>query len=653
MRTNAMKAIGLGLALLLPLSACTPDTVPDQTASPQRTQVTMMHFNKLPTLEALVEHIYDDIDLVVEQNASATLDNESERRLKNGHGSDLIMTTLPGGAVRDYTYDLSAEDLVLNYSSAVMKTLLVDGQTHYVPLPGQYYGYVVNKTLVEELGFDLPQNDQQILAILQAAKDKGVGVGSNGDSIGFYNIGESYLANQIFGNYVPDFLALPEGVIWLEELQEGKATFSGHMEPAMDLLLRCIEQGYFDPGTNLSSTSVMTSSKNAVHVLDRLLDRTMVLAYGSTELYQNLAAAESDDEFTMIPFLSRAGRAGWLVSIGNGYLAVNQALAAPGQEQKLDATLRVLALLSTEKGQRALMQDSRAVVSYLKADVGATHDLPADIRDTVDNGYVFDATLPNDLVQYFGRQMSMVIAGRATLSAAMSAVDNYNRNGLDTADQASTIVGQVASDLLYANYNTRREETALGDLIADAVRHYTGAEIALVNGGGIRSSLYAGDVWDADLAAVCPYNNKIITVEATGEALRKALANGISQTDRGRDIPGGRFLQVSGLHYTYRPMQGDAPSELLAYTLPDGSALDDRHSYLVAITDYMAGASTYAEGNGDGYVMFNVYDDTLPKGVELVTETGGTYRDALKSYFAAHPGQAIAPTLEGRITVAD
>ncbi|MDO5135702.1 MAG: 5'-nucleotidase C-terminal domain-containing protein [Eubacteriales bacterium] len=662
MKKRVMLAALAGAALGLMMTACTqkapvePETQEteetQQTGKSGKTQITMMYFNQLPTFEALVETSCEDIDLVVEQNSSATLDSESERRLQNHHGSDLIMTTLPGGPVNEYTYDLSAEEFVLEYSSAMTKQLLVDGQTRYIPLPGQYFGYLINETLVEELGFSLPKSKQDIYQILGAAQEKGVGIGVNRDCMGFYNIGENYLANLVFGNYVPDFLSTPEGIVWLESLQKGEAAFSGNMEHSMDFLLNCVEKGYFDTGATLSSNSVTISNKNAVDVTNRMLDRTMVLVYGNTELYQKLSAQSKGDRFTMIPFLSQEGRPGWLISIGNGCLAVNKSLAESGKEKKLEAALKVLALLSTEEGQRAWMEDTDAVYSFLKDGASLAQDVPEGVRETVEKGYVFNSNLPNNIAQYFGRQMNLVIVGKSTLEEAMTAVDNYGKNGFGSMEEARTIVGKVGEDLIYENYNTRREETAIGNLIADAVREYAGAEIALVNGGSIRSSLYEGEVWDADLAAVCPYSNLVVTLKVTGKALREALANGISQTDRGENVPGGRFLQVSGLCYSYRPMKDEKDEgQLLEVTLPDGSPLDDEAAYLVAVTNYMAGSSTYTEGNGDGFLMLNVYDEAEPKTAELVTETGGTFRDALKAYFASHEGEDLSVGLEGRITI--
>ncbi len=91
----------------------------------------------------------------------------------------------------------------------------------------------------------------------------------------------------------------------------------------------------------------------------------------------------------------------------------------------------------------------------------------------------------------------------------------------------------------------RSQETNLGDLSADAYRAITGADIALVNGGGVRENIKKGSITYGNILAVHPFGNYLCMVEATGQEILDALEIGT------RSIPGesGGFLQVSGLTY--------------------------------------------------------------------------------------------------------
>ena len=119
------------------------------------------------------------------------------------------------------------------------------------------------------------------------------------------------------------------------------------------------------------------------------------------------------------------------------------------------------------------------------------------------------------------------------------------------------------------------------------------------------------------------------------------------------EIPGGRFLNVSGLRYSFTPPTGDSPAQLVDVTLPDGSPLDEDAVYTIAVTDYMAGSSGYFDNNGDGFTMLNVYSSDFPKAenVKLVRETEYTLRSILEEYIISHNDEEISSQVEGRITL--
>lgn len=91
----------------------------------------------------------------------------------------------------------------------------------------------------------------------------------------------------------------------------------------------------------------------------------------------------------------------------------------------------------------------------------------------------------------------------------------------------------------------RRGEANIGNLCADAIRYGTKAEIAMINGGGIRASIEAGDITVNDCFQVFSFNNTVCTATMSGQQILDALEFGA------RAVPEevGGFLQVSGLRY--------------------------------------------------------------------------------------------------------
>ncbi len=153
----------------------------------------------------------------------------------------------------------------------------------------------------------------------------------------------------------------------------------------------------------------------------------------------------------------------------------------------------------------------------------------------------------------------------------------------------------------------RRAETNLGDLCADAYRAQSGADIAFVNGGGVRTNINAGDITLGDILKVHPFGNAMCVIEVSGQQILDALEWGA------RAIPNelGGFLQVSGLTYEIHsyiesPCISDENSMFVGIegerrvknVLVGGEPIDPEATYTLASHDYML------LNNGDGFTMF-------------------------------------------------
>lgn len=196
-----MKYISIGLCLtaLVGLTVCQP------TKDCSKTTVTMMYPIVLEQFERLVEKTYPDIDLQIESTTTAALNGDSERRLRNGRSTDLVVTTLPTGDVKEYMMDLSAAAFSTSYQSTVMNPVMVEGKAYYLSLPGQYSGYILNTTLLARLGKPLPVSNTELLALLDAGIEQGVGIGPDGTMFGIDIISTSAIGSYLLGTYTSPY----------------------------------------------------------------------------------------------------------------------------------------------------------------------------------------------------------------------------------------------------------------------------------------------------------------------------------------------------------------------------------------------------------------------------------------------------------------
>lgn len=97
------------------------------------------------------------------------------------------------------------------------------------------------------------------------------------------------------------------------------------------------------------------------------------------------------------------------------------------------------------------------------------------------------------------------------------------------------------------NRLVRTGETNLGDLCSDALRVVTNADIAFVNGGGLRAPLESGDVTFNDIFSVFPFNNRVVTAEVTGRILLDMLEMGMMSYPE----EDGSFPHMSGVTFSF------------------------------------------------------------------------------------------------------
>ena len=115
-------------------------------------------------------------------------------------------------------------------------------------------------------------------------------------------------------------------------------------------------------------------------------------------------------------------------------------------------------------------------------------------------------------------------------------------------DKVSAKIAHTDFDLIVNEGDiqlARNNETNLGDLIADAFRKATGAEIAIVNSGGIRENIPAGDITYGDVLNSIPYINELCAIKVKGQAIADVLEFCVSYAPE----PHGGFMQVSGISF--------------------------------------------------------------------------------------------------------
>ncbi len=169
-------------------------------------------------------------------------------------------------------------------------------------------------------------------------------------------------------------------------------------------------------------------------------------------------------------------------------------------------------------------------------------------------------------------------------------------------------IGATATTLDSRSMTVGTQEAAIGNLIADAIRASTGADVAITNGGGIRAGKQyppGTRLTRRDILSEMPFGNTTVMVELAGADMRAALENGFSQLPN----RAGRFPQVSGLKVEVDPRL-PAGARVMSIEV-EGKPLDPTARYKVASNNFLlAGGDNYA-ALGRGRVLIGPTDGKL------------------------------------------
>ncbi len=187
---------------------------------------------------------------------------------------------------------------------------------------------------------------------------------------------------------------------------------------------------------------------------------------------------------------------------------------------------------------------------------------------------------PARIVSFSGRRIA---ANHAEIDPDAKMTLLVNKATRQVKDVKKQVIAEFTNDY-QREYS---HECPIGNLIADSLRHETGAEIALQNSGGIQSDIDSGEFTFGDLFNVLPFDNQVVQMQISGSDILEILTQSASKR-RG-------ILQVSGLSYSFanRGQDDYEVKEVLVGSEP-----------IVATKTYLVGTNSFLGDGGDNFLAF-------------------------------------------------
>ncbi len=157
-----------------------------------------------------------------------------------------------------------------------------------------------------------------------------------------------------------------------------------------------------------------------------------------------------------------------------------------------------------------------------------------------------------------------------------------------TLDQSLAVTSQNVS--LTPNKSFCGESCPVGEVLSDALLSAAkafGADVAILNAGGVRAALPAGEITYRHLIQAYPFNSSAVIVEMNGQALNAFVTHGLKKY-----TPGARtnaFILPAGFSYTFNP----DTRQIIRINI-QGQPVDPGKIYRVAMPSFLA-------DGGDGF----------------------------------------------------
>jgi len=217
---------------------------------------------------------------------------------------------------------------------------------------------------------------------------------------------------------------------------------------------------------------------------------------------------------------------------------------------------------------------------------------------------------------YYGELVDLLSEQIDDDTAMLHIVEKWEKITQKNFDE---VIGYSKDELVRAGF----EETAIGNLITDAMREFMNVEMAIHNSGGIRANMPRGDITYRDCYNIDALSNTAVTMELTGSQVIEAIEIGVNGHHA--------IFQVSGLKFKYDSKK-PIGSRVLEVRLEDGSPIDPQLRYSVVTNSFLA-------AGGGEYVIF--------KSGENIQDSFHYLRNIIAEYVQRH--SPIEGRIEGRI----
>ena len=529
---SLLLAAACALSLLTGCGGKTgPDTTDGTTDNSDHPVITMnAPYRNMSQFYDLVHEKYPDINLeIIPYNGQNTSAYMKDMRL-SGEMTDIYFTTYytPGRYDDQSDFlDLSGYAFTDNFTQSRLREVIYDGGIYMLPLAYNAMGITYNKTLLENNGWRLPTNLDELEALKTQVEDAGYVFSRC--QLQYPGYGFQFLCDIADTGY----LSTIAGMAWQEKFLRGETTVAETPELVESIR---IMQRWLDMGMLNADGTPDNDEKTKEFVAE---GNTLFLVGNSNDLVEKTNAV---DTYRLMPYLSEDGSQNVFLLSVSRYVGLNKSLGEAGNEQKLEDALHVMEVLSTVDGILSLdPTQSASRLLPLRDWTPDEYSYYIDMMDELDSGHTANLIYSGweNIALPVGEMVLSYIKGEVTLENVIRGIDENQHLVTDNDPETYTTVTETIGTVDCARL--------VGICYADAI----GADAALIsynewkynqdytfkymNQKGVSGCLFPLPVGDEELVSILPtgWRGNIETLTLTGAQIKKLAETGFDNYGNG------------------------------------------------------------------------------------------------------------------------
>ena len=578
--------------------------------------------------EGLAESIKEDLGIDVRFIYGKSSDTTNQIRLffkNNDLPADIVFTA---SRTDDEWLKDSCLDLMGNTNIASLLTPTTvsncttdDGAMYQFPVSSKMIGITYNETLMQEMGWELPENYDDMLKLKNQCEQAGVKFAVSDGSL----TGHGF--NWLFHLMGSQWLSTLDGTSWLENYQAGKATID-EFKAQCEYFRKWTESGLWGEWRSMEADGATVFSTQRYLFWFGITNS--IDSYEGPELSEDGTETGRilHDTYKTMPWISENGSNNCFTRYDNAWMYLNKNLEK--NKTKLDKAVKIVEYMATENAINlavATAKDAYVAVNDFKI----TDDrIYSEYKEEISEGYVqpwFYNEFDGDSIVLTGEKINAYIAGEGSYEDIFETLDRCNENALNsnievlgTATEklgCEKVAEIVAASGAIALDKTLEDENISGKTEVSIIPYTEnfGDMQPWIEAAVVSSFMYEGDLDYACYNSLIPPNvTAVCGIYMTGKDIKSLVSSGFDPSDRFTDASGNsKFDSENYGPYPYKCLVKGGTVE----------SLEDNAEYLVCLCE--------------GAITRKLYDEYAEAGKVVELASPCTYADGLKAFFDKNP----------------